>query len=62
MSDKKLKRSENKKIFGVCGGLAEYFNLDVVVLRILWLVLTVVTGCAPGIIVYLVMALVMPKD
>lgn len=41
MSDvKKLCRSsKNKKIFGVCGGFAEYFDIDVTIMRIIFLIL-----------------------
>ena len=57
--EKKLYRSRtNKKLFGVCGGLAEYFEIDATVLRLI-LVLSVV--CAGvGLVAYLIAALVMP--
>lgn len=53
--------STDKKISGVCGGVAEYFNVDSTLIRLLWIVLTIVTGVAPGIIAYIVAALVVPK-
>ena len=37
MADKKLVRSANKKIAGVCGGLAEFLGLDASIVRIVWL-------------------------
>lgn len=59
MSDKKLYRSlENKKICGVCQGLAEYFDMDVSIMRILFLILLFCAG--GGLIAYLICALVMP--
>ena len=58
---KKLYRIEQgKKIFGVCGGLAEYFKMDPTIVRVLWAVLTIVTWS--GLFwVYIVCAFVMPK-
>jgi len=54
--------SKDKKIFGVCGGLAEYFNTDATIIRLTWVVVTVLTGVVPGVVAYLVAAIVMPKD
>ena len=57
---KKLQRSSaNKKIFGVCAGFAEYFDVDVTIIRIIFLVLLL---CAVGgLLAYLICALVMPE-
>jgi len=41
MSKRLYKIEQGRKIFGVCGGLAEYLNLDVVIVRIVWAVLGV---------------------
>jgi phage shock protein C len=49
----------DKKIFGVCSGLADYFDLDPTVVRILFLVAVFMFGT--GILLYLVMAIVMPS-
>jgi phage shock protein C len=58
---KKLYRSQtNKVIAGVCGGLGEYFDVDPVVVRLIWLFLVVCTGVLPGVIVYLLAILVVP--
>jgi|Deesub1362B_J571_1020462.scaffolds.fasta_scaffold01135_2 phage shock protein PspC (stress-responsive transcriptional regulator) len=60
---KKLYRSRtDRKIAGVCGGLGEYFGIDPTIVRVLWAVLTVVTSLFIGIIVYIVMALVVPEQ
>ena len=57
---KKLYRSRtNKKIFGVCAGLAEYFDVDVTVIRILFLIALLCVG--GGLLAYLICALVMPE-
>jgi len=58
---KKLMRSKtDKKLFGVCGGMAKYFDLDPTILRIIWLVLILCAGT--GLILYLVCALLMPEE
>lgn len=57
MQKKLYKSREDRKICGVCGGIAEYINLDPTVVRLLW-VLFACTGA--GIIAYIVAAIVMP--
>ena len=56
---KKLQRSNDSKILGVCGGLGEYFDIDPTIVRIIFLVALVTFGT--GLLLYLVLALVMPK-
>ncbi len=56
---KKLLRSAETKIFGVCGGLGEYFDIDPTIVRIIFLLALVTFGT--GLLLYLVLALVMPK-
>jgi phage shock protein C len=51
----------DKKLAGVCGGLAEYFETDSTLIRLGWIALTVFTGIFPGIIGYIVAAIVMPS-
>ena len=58
---KKLTRSRtDKKIAGVCGGFANYFELDVTLVRIIWLMLAVFGGW--GILGYLIAWIVMPEE
>ena len=60
MKDKKLYRNKSEgKIFGVCAGLADYFNVDVVLIRVLWLI--AVFGLGTGILAYFVATLIMPE-
>lgn len=60
---KKLYLSKkDRKIAGVCGGLAEYFEIDSVVVRVLFVFLLVFTGFAPGIVFYILAALIIPKQ
>ena len=57
---KKLYRSRtNRKFLGVCGGLAEYFDIDATVLRLIWTLAGVCAGV--GVIAYLVAALIIPE-
>lgn len=58
---KRLVKSANKMIFGVCGGIADYLNLDPTIVRLGWVLLTAVTGFFLGIVAYIVAALVIPE-
>ena len=59
---KKLYRSDSNKILaGVIGGVGEYFDVDPVVLRLLWVLILIFTGLVPGLLVYLIAMLVVPK-
>ena len=60
MADKKLVRSANKKIAGVCGGLAEFLGLDASSVRIVWLLCVLLGGF--GLLAYLIMWIVMPAQ
>lgn len=59
---KKLYRSStNKKIAGVCGGLAEYFGIDATVIRVIFVIL-LLPGGLPGLLPYLILWAVMPLE
>lgn len=58
---KRLVRSRNKQVSGVCAGIAEYFSIDPTLVRIAFVIGTIVTSGAPFIIAYFVLAWVMPK-
>lgn len=61
-NNKKLTRSRsNRKLAGVCGGLANYFGLDPSLVRIGYAILTIFTAFA-GIPVYLIMWLIVPEE
>lgn len=61
MSEKKLRRSrQNNMIAGVVGGLAEYYDIDVTVLRIIYVLVSIFSAAFPGIIVYLILWAIMP--
>lgn len=58
---KKLyKSSTDKKLAGVCGGIAEYFNIDSTLVRLIWVFFAVFVGA--GLLAYIIAALVMPKE
>ena len=56
----RLYKSSQKMLCGVCGGIAEYFNMDPTIVRLIWVVLTLVSFGAGGVIAYIVCALVIP--
>lgn len=61
MSDKRLYRSSTKcMLAGVCGGIAEYFNIDPTLIRLAWIILTCM-GFGTGIVAYVIAAIVIPK-
>ncbi|MBO4984309.1 MAG: PspC domain-containing protein [Bacteroides sp.] len=61
--NKKLRRStKDCKIAGVCGGLAEYFDIDSTIVRIVYLIASLCSAAFPGLLIYLILMLVMPKD
>ncbi len=58
---KRLHLSRDKKIAGVCGGIAEYLDVDPTVVRLVWIILTIFTAFVPGILAYLLAWAVMPR-
>lgn len=60
MENKKLYRSSTDyKLAGVCGGIGEYFNIDPTLIRLAWILFSVMGGA--GVLAYIVAALVIPK-
>jgi phage shock protein C len=61
--ERRLYRSQhNRVLLGVCGGLGEYFNVDPVIVRVIWIVVTLATAVFPGILAYFIVALVIPLE
>ncbi len=57
--EKKLYKSvKDKKLCGVCAGIAEYFGIDSTLIRLAWVVLTLFAGA--GLLAYIIAAIVMP--
>lgn len=61
MQNKKLKKSRtDRKLCGVCGGLAEYLNMDSTIIRLIWALLIFAAGT--GLLAYIIAAIIMPED
>lgn len=61
MATKKLTRSTNKVLAGVCGGIAEYFEIDPTLVRICYAALSIFTAAFPGVLLYIIMLILMPQ-
>jgi phage shock protein C len=57
---KRLVKSSDKKVFGVCGGLGNYFDIDPTLIRIAFLFGFIIFGS--GLLLYIIMAIVMPSE
>ena len=59
---KRLFRSEDDSVIaGVCGGIGKYVRVDPVVVRLVWIVLTLLTGIVPGALVYGLAWVIVPR-
>lgn len=59
---KKLFLSKTDRLItGLCGGLGEFFDTDPTIIRLIWIVVTAVTGVVPGILGYLIASLIVPS-
>ncbi|MSD83600.1 PspC domain-containing protein [Lactobacillus curvatus] len=61
MGKRLYKSSNNKMISGVMGGIAEYFNVDATLVRIIYVVFSAFSAAFPGIVVYIILAMVIPE-
>lgn len=59
MKKRLYKIEEGKKLDGVCGGIAEYFDIDPTLVRLAWILFSAFVGS--GILAYIIAAIVMPK-
>lgn len=59
--EKKLRRSKNQMIAGVCAGLANYFNIDPTLVRVLYAIFTF-ASFGTGVILYIILLAVMPVE
>jgi phage shock protein PspC (stress-responsive transcriptional regulator) len=57
-----LKRSRNKILGGVCGGLAKWLGWDVTLVRLLYIFVSILSVAFPGTIVYIILWIVMPEE
>ena len=60
MAKKRLFKSNNRILCGVCGGIADFFNIDPTIVRIL-LVVLIIAGFGTGVVLYIVGAIIMPE-
>ena len=59
--DRRLFKSRyDKKLCGVCGGIAQFFNIDSTLIRLAWIIFTCLGGS--GIIAYIIAAIIMPEE
>lgn len=59
--EKRLYRSRvNRKLAGVCGGIAEYFNVDPTIIRLVFVILAICAGC--GLLAYLLAWIIVPEQ
>ena len=59
MKKKLYKSNTEKKLDGVCGGIAEYFDVDPTVIRLAWVIFSLCGGS--GLIAYIICAIIIPR-
>ena len=59
MSKRLYRSNENKMLAGVCGGIAEYFNIDPTLVRLGWVLFCAMGGC--GFLAYIIAAIIIPR-
>ena len=62
MTTQRLSRSRNKVIAGVCGGIANYLGWDPALVRVLYLIISIMSAAFPGTLVYIILWIVMPNE
>lgn len=61
--NKKLYRSRTKRtLSGVCGGLEDYFEIDVTIIRLVWVLISIMSGVLPGIVAYVIAVFIIPEQ
>ena len=60
MKKRLYKSSTDKKVCGVCGGIANYFDVDPTVIRLIWVIFTLAGGS--GLMAYIIAAIIMPDE
>lgn len=58
---KKLYRSSNRILAGVCGGIAEYCDVDPTLIRVVFAVLTLFSAAFPGLLLYIILMILIPN-
>ena len=60
MANRLTKSTTDKKLCGVCAGVAKFFGIDPTIMRIIWLCCVLLGGC--GLLLYIICALVLPNE
>ncbi|MEA4936443.1 hypothetical protein SDC9_109439 [bioreactor metagenome] len=60
--EKKLRRSNDQMIAGVCAGIAEYLGLDATLVRVAYVILSVLSAGFPGTLLYIILWMIMPRE
>lgn len=61
--NKRLYRSRTKRtLSGVCGGLEDYFDIDVTIIRLVWVLISIMSGIFPGIVAYVIAVFIIPEE
>jgi phage shock protein C len=60
MSKKLMRKSDDRMVFGVASGIADYLNIDPVIVRLLFVLMALTGG--HGILVYLILTVIMPEE
>ena len=61
MESKKLTRSNNRMLAGVCAGIAEYFEIDPTLVRVCYAALSIFSAGFPGLLLYIILMIIMPQ-
>jgi phage shock protein C len=59
--DKRLTKSENRMLSGVCAGIAEYLGWDATLVRVVYALLSICLAGFPGLLIYIILAILMPS-
>lgn len=62
MSSARLLRSRDRILGGVCGGLAKWLGWDVTIVRLAYVLISILSAAFPGAIVYIILWVVMPEE
>ena len=58
---KKLYRSPNRIIAGVCGGIPDYFDVDPTLIRVIYMILSLFSAAFPGFLLYIILMIMIPN-
>ena len=58
---KKLYRSSDRIVAGVCGGIAEYFDIDPTLIRVVYVILSLFSVAFPGVLLYIILVILIPN-